>query len=154
MTTATREYTSYRDEVLQFDILALVDRAGHRGMTAAEVRAHFDAEKVAHHGMVSGALSILHRDLKVARLSEKREGYKIYVQPDFLDSRKCEPQGHGDRLSKEEIASLIEIRDFMDYWFQVDTNGSRFGTDKTIAERNQRLFFTQAKGMFGDEVIR
>lgn len=150
--TSPRKYAGYRNQELQRRIQSLVDRAGFRGMTAEEVAQHFDKETEAHQGDISGALAELHKGLILARLSEKRGTCKIYVHRDFLDGRKCEPQGRSDSLSKEEISRLVEIRDFMDYWFTVDQEGARFITDKTRAERYHKQFFARARRLFGDSV--
>lgn len=135
----------YEDAALQKRVVALIDRTGHTGLTIAELRERLSEH---HHGTLSGVLSILHRDNQIARLAEKREGCKIYVHPDFLDGRSAEAQGRG--VSKEEVAYGQSLVGFLEYWMQVDTDGSRFGTDKTKAERNQRLFFTELKSMWGD----
>lgn len=147
-------YSSWRkpDSPLQKRLLSLIDAAGHQGLTVHEAYNHFDTTNVnspqfAHHGWISGALSVLHGDLRIARLSEKREGCKVYVHPDFLDNRRAEAQGSG-RPSKEEVEWLRSLDSFLEYWMQVDTEGSRFGTDRTKAQRNQRLFFSEISGIW------
>lgn len=152
--SSPRKYAGYRNTDLQQRIQRIVDRSTFRGMTVHEVAAHFDPETEAHHGDISGALAELHKNLVLARLSEKREGCKIYVHRDFLDSRPCEAQGRPEHLSKDEIAHLVEVRDFMDYWFTVDQDGARFTTDKTRAERYSKQFFARARRLFGDSVNR
>jgi hypothetical protein len=130
----------YTDPGLQADIRDLIDRSMFKGLTVAELRVLLPE----HHGHISGALSLLHRDLRIARLSEKREGCKIYVHPDFLDGRKAEPQGNGN-LPKEEVAELVELRDFIDYWLEEDVTGSRFVTTLSRAEMHKKLFFARLK---------
>ena len=154
MTTNPRRYSGYRDQALQERIYRLLDAAGHEGMTTLELQEHFDPLTEAGEGDITGATALLHQGLRIARLKEKRGTRKIYVQRDFLDSRPCERQGNGERLSKEEIAVLVEMRDFLDYWFTVDHEGSRFGTDRTRAERNHKMFFARARRLFGDSVNR
>ena len=135
----------YKDEVLHNQVLRLVDAAGHTGVTIAELR---DALPAHHHGTLSGVLSLLHRDMRIARLVDKRNGCKIYVEPDFLDGRSAEAQGRG--VSKEEALFGQSLVGFLEYWMQVDTEGARFVTDKTKAERNQKMFFNQLKRMWED----
>lgn len=132
----------YMSTELRDRIYNLLDAAGHRGLTCAEVRAAIDT----HHGAVSGAMAVLHRDLKIARLGEKREGYKVYVHPDFLDGRKAEAQGNGG-YSKEEIEDAIALRDFIDYWLEEDVTGSRFVTTLSRAEMHKKMFFARLKDL-------
>lgn len=149
MTTQTgmrRRYSGYRDERLQAMIRRLVDLSGHHGMTVYDLRRAIpDSE--AHHGWISGALSELHKANKITRLKEKREGCKVYVELDFIDSRPCEAQGVNG-MSREEIEKAHEVHEFMQYWMQIDTEGSKFATDRTKAERNQRLFFTALRNVW------
>ena len=147
-TQVRRKYTSYRDERLQAKILRLVDMRQWGGMTVHELRQAIP-EHEAHHGWISGALSELHRTNRLARLSDKRAGCKIYVTPDFIDSRPCEAQGHTG-LSKEEILFFEDLDTFMNYWMRIDTDGARITTDRTKAERNHRLFFTELRKMWED----
>lgn len=46
-----------------------------------------------HHGTASGALSVLHKEGAVARLSERRDRCKVYVHPDFVEGREVEAHG-------------------------------------------------------------
>lgn len=121
-------------------IYSRLDVAGHRGLTCAEMREAIGT----HHGAVSGAMAVLHRDLKIARLTEKREGYKVYVHPDFLDGRKAEAQGSGT-LPKDEVEELLALRDFIDYWLEEDVTGSRFVTTLSRAEMHKKMFFARLK---------
>lgn len=70
-------------------VYTLVRDAGSYGRTWAEIA----EETGRHHGTVSGALSMLHKNGDVARLSERRGGRKVYVHPHFVDGRTVEPQG-------------------------------------------------------------
>lgn len=143
---STRKYTGWTDERLQKRILGLIDRAGHKGLCVAELRMLIpDTE--AHHGWISGALSVLHADLKIARLKEKRLGCKVYVEPDFLDSREAEAQGRGGP-SKDDTVFAMRVIGFLEYWLQVDTAGARFTTDKSKAERNPFLFFRELRALW------
>lgn len=74
-------------------ILAELRAAGSAGLTWREM-----AENTGrHHGQVTGSLSNLHRDLKVARLTAKRGRCSIYVLPEFVGSRATVPQGRVSR---------------------------------------------------------
>lgn len=143
MVTATknRRYTGWNDERLQKRILALIDQRGHEGLTVKELRLIIpDTE--AHHGWISGACSMLHAKNKIARLrGQKRHGYKVYVELDFIDSRPCEAQGYQRKaLSIEEQAWYDDLVETFEYWMSVDTEGARFKTDQVRAQRHPVLF--------------
>ena len=44
-----------------------------------------------HHGTASGALSVLHKTNRIARLTETRNRCKVYVLPDWVSGRATEP---------------------------------------------------------------
>lgn len=134
----------YKDPVLQKHILSLIDNTAHRGLTIAEIRSLVPQR---HHGTLSGVLSVLHRDMVIARLSEKRGGCKVYVHPDYLDGRSAEAQGRGGH-SKEEVDFATSVVGLLEYWLQVDSAGAKFATHKTKAERNQNLFFRELKAQW------
>lgn len=46
-----------------------------------------------HHGTVSGALSVLHKDGKIARLTERRNRCRVYVHPAYVNERDTDSQG-------------------------------------------------------------
>src|SRR5687768_3793177 len=64
-------------------LLILASRAKERGVTVADVR-----DQSLHHGRVSGALSVLHKTGKLARLRETRERCKVYVLPEYVNGRE------------------------------------------------------------------
>lgn len=78
------EIESTRDEVM-----ALLRKAEDFGITWWE--ASMVLEK--HHGEVSGALSSLHREGVIYRLTEKRGKSKVYVLPRFCNGRTIEEYG-------------------------------------------------------------
>jgi len=86
-------------------ILILAGRAKERGITVAELR---DASL--HHGRVSGALSVLHKTGKLARLTDTRGRCKVYVLPEYVDGRITEPHGVVHKADKEtlEAAATLE----------------------------------------------
>jgi len=46
-----------------------------------------------HHGVVSGALSVLHKEGKIARLTERRNRCRVYVHPAYVNERDTDSQG-------------------------------------------------------------
>lgn len=46
-----------------------------------------------HHGTASGALSVLHKDGRIARLSVTRNRCKVYVLPEHVQGREVEAHG-------------------------------------------------------------
>jgi hypothetical protein len=73
--------------------------------TVADVR-----DSTLHHGRVSGALSVLHKVGKLARLHETRDKCKVYVLPEFVNDRQTEPHGVVHKADKETLkaAALVE----------------------------------------------
>lgn len=80
---------TYQRPDVQETVYRLLSMVMERGLTSSEVEEFTEW----HHGTVSGALSALHRRGDIARLSEKRDGYKVYVHPRHIDGRTVEPQG-------------------------------------------------------------
>lgn len=73
----------------QRTVYAMIEEAAESGVIWREV-----ADRTGwHHGTVSGALSVLHKGGLVARLSDTRNGCKIYVAPEYVGSRSVEAQG-------------------------------------------------------------
>ena len=48
---------------------------------------------VLHHGTVSGALSVLHKEGKISRLLEKRNRCRVYVLNEYVSGRETDSQG-------------------------------------------------------------
>jgi hypothetical protein len=46
-----------------------------------------------HHGKVSGALSVLHKEGKISRLLEKRNRCRVYVLNEYVSGRETDSQG-------------------------------------------------------------
>ena len=67
----------------------LVKDRGTQGETAKELSATLQI----HHGQASSILSNHHKGGKFARLTEKRDGYKVYVLPSYVNGRETEQQG-------------------------------------------------------------
>lgn len=63
--------------------------SGERGITWKEL-----SEMTGwHHGTASGALSVLHKEGKIARLTEKRGKCRIYVANQYINGRETDSQG-------------------------------------------------------------
>lgn len=84
--------------------LAALADAAHYGQTWRELA---DATGL-HHGSASSSLSILHKEGKIARLTETRDRCKVYVQPDAVDGRDTEPYGKPGRPTTTQMITAIE----------------------------------------------
>lgn len=89
--------STYRAEVYQY-----VTKGGTKGATVAEAREALNG----HHGHTSGCLSLLHQDGRLARLSEKRNGCKVYVHPEHVAGRETEPQGRGHTMPRRILEGV------------------------------------------------
>jgi hypothetical protein len=77
--------TSYRQSAALFALY----EAGHDGLTWKEL-----GDKMGwHHGTASGALSVLHKDERIARLAESRDRCKVYVHREYVAGREVEAHG-------------------------------------------------------------
>ena len=73
----------------QQTVLGLLYLAGFDGLTWKDL-----SESTGwHHGTASGALSVLHKEGRVARLSETRSRSKVYVIPGYAGDRATEAHG-------------------------------------------------------------
>jgi hypothetical protein len=89
-------------------ILILAWRAGEHGITVAELR-----DSNLHHGRVSGALSVLHKVGKLARLTESRGRCKVYVLPEHVNGRPTEVHGVVHKADKETIAAAETVESWV-----------------------------------------
>lgn len=71
-------------------VFTKVEDAGITGLTVWELRQDIPT---LHHGMASGALSVLHKAGKIVRTTDKRGGYSVYVTPDNVAGRATLLQG-------------------------------------------------------------
>jgi hypothetical protein len=55
-----------------------------------------------HHGQASGALSVLHKAGKIARLKEKRNACRVYVLPEFICGREVDVHGRKPKRTYEQ----------------------------------------------------
>lgn len=65
-----------------------------------------------HHGQSSGALSVLHKTSRIARLSERRNRCKVYVKPEYVYDRRVEPHGGNmtQAAGKQREAGMLTER--------------------------------------------
>jgi hypothetical protein len=89
-------------------ILILAGRAQERGITVAEVR-----DGSLHHGRVSGSLSVLHKEGKLARLTESRGKCKVYVLPQYVNGRPTESHGVVHKADKETLDAAQRVENFL-----------------------------------------
>jgi hypothetical protein len=97
-------------------ILIMADRAKERGITVAEVR-----DQALHHGRVSGALSVLHKAGKLARLHETRNRCKVYVLPEYVNGRPTEAHGVVHKADQETLKSAEFLDGWLNRWYSEDT---------------------------------
>jgi hypothetical protein len=57
-----------------------------------------------HHGQASGALSVLHKEGRIARLTERRSRCQVYVLPSYVNDRDTAP--HGRRRAADTVALI------------------------------------------------
>lgn len=88
-TRATTSDTSGATARTQQYILDLLSLRGPMGVTWKEV----SDLTLWHHGTCSGALSVLHKDGKIARLLETRARCRVYVLPIHIGDRETDSQG-------------------------------------------------------------
>lgn len=79
----------YKTSENQRKVLLALTEAGYDGLTWREA-----AEVVGeHHGVVSGALSLMHQRGQIARLTRTRMRCKVYVVPSEVYGRDTEKYG-------------------------------------------------------------
>ena len=70
-------------------VISMLQNRGGHGATWKEI-----ADRTGwHHGTASGALSVLHKSEKIARLTQKRDKCRIYVLPEYVYGRETDEQG-------------------------------------------------------------
>jgi hypothetical protein len=90
--------TTYR----QGEVIRLLGTRRSLGLTWKELSDQMDW----HHGQSSGVLSVLHKDGRIARLSETRNRCKIYVLHEFVNDRSAESPGVRRSISAKKISDL------------------------------------------------
>jgi hypothetical protein len=97
----------------QSQVIFLLAGEGALGATWKEV-----ADRLGwHHGQASGALSVLHKEGKVDRLTTRRNRCSVYVLPQFRLGRDAAPHGRRRTPPEREILLdlIAELRDQPDY---------------------------------------
>lgn len=85
-------------------ILRDLFQRGSHGVTAKEIE-----DGGISHGRVSGALSTLHEDGYIERLTEKRDHHEVYVMPDDVLGRETRLHASVARRAKEKaVADAID----------------------------------------------
>lgn len=112
--------TSSRDRALQDDtsgvtserqlkVLELLEEAGAEGLTWGDISEILDL----HHGQASNALSVLHMERYISRLTERRGKSQIYVRHHYVQGRETAP--HKQHTKQEtEHEWLTELLDHID----------------------------------------
>lgn len=54
-----------------------------------------------HHGQASSVLSVLHKEGRIARLTERRNRCHVYVLPEWVNGREVQPHGRNKPLDRE-----------------------------------------------------
>src|SRR5262245_1433996 len=103
---ADRDDTSGLTGRRQLQTMSLLNQVGERGLTWKELADILDV----HHGGASGALSVLHKTGRIARLSDRRGGSKVYVRHEYVAGRATEPHGQNKRATDNEVL-LAQVRE-------------------------------------------
>jgi hypothetical protein len=80
---AERDDRSGRTQHRQRQVLDLLAQRGTVGLTYKELCGFTDW----HHGQASGALSVLHKEGRIARLTIRRDRCLVYVHPGYTQGR-------------------------------------------------------------------
>src|SRR5262245_50207771 len=109
---AVRDAESGTARARQVRTLGLLDRAGDRGLTWIDLAVMTGW----HHGQASGALSAMHKGGRIARLSERRDRCKVYVDLAHVAGRAVEPHGQTNRTALlMEAMNLLTERGFCEH---------------------------------------
>ena len=82
--------------------LQLISLSTHNGLTWKEL-----ADAMGwHHGTASGALSVLHKEGLISRLSERRNKCAVYVANEFVNGR--ETQQHKPNVSARLLVEILD----------------------------------------------
>jgi hypothetical protein len=98
---AERDDRSGRTQHRQRQVLDLLAQRGTVGLTYKELCGFTDW----HHGQASGALSVLHKEGRIARLVEQRDRCHVYVLNEYVGDRDTQPHG-GGRTAREAPGAL------------------------------------------------
>lgn len=116
----------------QLRVIEILDALGPYGGTWTELSAKMDA----HHGIVTGALSNLHKAGKIARLRNRRGRCEIYVRPEFVEGRLT-AEHKGNKPKQISKAHFDEVQRRIKY--EMDLNGMMFISRDELAEMFARF---------------
>jgi hypothetical protein len=83
-------------------VMNFVRLAGYHGVTSKELRERSEW----HHGQASGALSVLHKVGRLARLHSaeaRRDRCAVYVTPDYINGRQTVAQGRRTKYDAGDV---------------------------------------------------
>lgn len=105
---ARQDDRSGRTKERQTQVMVALVKAGSRGLTWQELASQFGW----HHGQASGALSVLHKQGLICRISERRNRCKVYVTPEYVYDRQVEAHGGSisGRSRKQQEACMLSER--------------------------------------------
>jgi hypothetical protein len=109
---AERERDNGTKSFREIETLSWLALAGENGLTYAELGRKADW----HHGQSSSVLSTLHKTGRVARLTTRRNGAKVYVLPVYGETAPTEPHG-GRKVERDAaIKQVLAARAFIEEW--------------------------------------
>jgi len=116
----------------QLRVLELLEAVGDHGATWIELSGKMEE----HHGIVTGALSNLHKVGKIARLRSRRGRCEIYVLPQFVNGRSTatHKSNQPKKLSKSDYRE-VERR----IKYEMDLNGLMYLSRDELAEMFTRF---------------
>lgn len=100
-TTSERQRVTYR----------YVQSGRYNGITVRELRERAGL----HHGQASSALSVLHKEGVIERLSETRGRCKVYVVREWVAGRPTEPHSSRPRVNLDEFEVHASATDDVDH---------------------------------------
>lgn len=111
------------------DVLTRIEHGGVHGATWFEVAQSLDL----HHGSASSALTILHRQGRIARTKRRRGRSKVYVTPHNALNDTLEPYVPRAKNAQDEITVL---RDRIDRGFMALMSGNTGEAMKILSEES------------------
>jgi len=105
---ARRDDGNGRTRERQQTVITALNNSGPHGLTWKELAHRYNW----HHGQASGALSVLHKEGLICRLSERRDRCKVYVTPEYVYDRQTEKHGGSiqGRSRKQQEACMLSER--------------------------------------------
>lgn len=122
---AIREDATGVTTARQRETLGMAYACGAEGITVKELR----DIKGWHHGQASSALSVLHKENRLARLTERRDRCQVYVSPEFAEGRETAPYKQNRSQCEEAKALLTRVLNLRMYgegmgetWQKIDSD--------------------------------